>query len=186
MKIINTKLDGVLIIEPDVYGDSRGLFKETYHKQKYQEAGILEEFVQDGFSRSVKSTVRGLHAQLQHPQGKLVQATAGVVYDVAVDIRVGSPTFGQFVAIILSEDNHKQFYIPPNFAHGFAVVSDFAAFQYKCTDIYHPESEISIQWDDPTVGIPWPVSEPLLSEKDLRAGSLQFMATKGVLPKCDL
>jgi len=186
MKIINTKLDGVIIIDPDVYGDSRGLFKETYHKQKYQEAGILEEFVQDNYSWSSRGTVRGLHAQLQHPQGKLVQATVGIVYDVAVDIRVGSPTFGQFVAAILSEENHKQLYIPPNFAHGFAVLSDFAAFQYKCTDIYHKESEISIQWDDPDIGIPWPIVEPVLSEKDLRAGSLQSMKAAGRLPICEL
>ena len=186
MKIINTKLDGVLIIEPDVYGDSRGLFKETYHKQKYQDAGILEEFVQDNYSWSAKSTVRGLHSQLQHPQGKLVQATVGVVYDVAVDIKVGSPTFGQFVAVLLSEENHKQLYIPPNYAHGFAVLSEFAAFQYKCTDIYHKESEISIQWDDPDIGIIWPVLSPLLSEKDLNAVSLQAMKAAGRLPLCEL
>jgi dTDP-4-dehydrorhamnose 3,5-epimerase len=157
-----------------------------YNKQKYQEAGIPDEFVQDAYSRSVKSTVRGLHAQLQHPQGKLVQATVGVVYDVAVDIRVDSPTFGQFVAVLLSEENHKQFYIPANFAHGFAVLSEFAAFQYKCTDIYHKESEISVQWDDPDIGIPWPVVDPVLSEKDLRAESLQSMSAVGALPICEL
>lgn len=175
MKVITTELPGVLIIEPDVHKDPRGIFKETYHKEKYQKAGIPDEFIQDNYSWSAKNTVRGLHAQLKHSQGKLVQATVGIVYDVAVDIRIGSPTFGKFVDVILSEDNHRQFYIPPSFAHGFAVLSDFAAFQYKCTDIYHKESEISIKWDDYEIDIPWPVEAPVLSQRDLDAPSLQDM-----------
>ena len=185
MLIQKTDLPGVIIIAPDVFKDNRGLFKETYNKSKYQEIGLTEEFVQDNYSWSAKNTIRGLHAQLVHPQGKLVQATVGIVYDVAVDIRVGSPTFGKYADVVLSEDNHKQFYIPPGFAHGFAVLSDFAAFQYKCTDIYHKDSEISVQWDDPEIGIPWPVAEPVLSERDLNALSLQEMWEGGRLPQCE-
>jgi len=167
MEIINTKLQGCKIIQPKVFGDERGFFLETFHSKRYEkELGIKENFVQDNRSRSSKGVLRGLHFQVNKPQGKLVTVTTGEVFDVAVDIRPESKTFGQYVSVILSEENHTQFYIPPGFAHGFVVMSDFADFQYKCTDFYDPQDESGILWNDKDIGIDWPISKPLLSTKD--------------------
>jgi dTDP-4-dehydrorhamnose 3,5-epimerase len=176
MKVIETKIPGVLIIEPKVFGDSRGFFLESFHADRYAEYGIESNFVQDNYSRSSKGVLRGLHCQKQYPQGKLVSVTSGSVFDVAVDIRQDSSTFGQWVGITLSADDHKQFYIPPGLAHGFCVLSDTADFQYKCTDYYHPEDEASIRWNDPDIGIEWNISEPILSEKDAKAPFLKDYA----------
>jgi dTDP-4-dehydrorhamnose 3,5-epimerase len=161
-----TELPGVLIIEPDVYRDGRGYFLETYHADKYRAGGITAPFVQDNHSRSAGGTVRGLHLQLRHPQGKLIRVIEGEIYDVAVDVRRGSPTFGRFVGVTLSADNFRQCYVPAGFAHGFCVVSPLAQVEYKCTDVYDPAGEIGIAWDDPALGIPWPAIEPILSERD--------------------
>ena len=168
MKVIPTQLKGVLIVEPDVYEDARGFFLETWAQKRYAEAGLPQTYVQDNLSRSSRGILRGLH--LQHPfgQGKLVQVMRGEVFDVAVDVRVGSPTFGQWVGSELSGANHRQIYIPPGFAHGFCVLSDDALFSYKCTEAYHRETEVGIRWDDPDLGIDWPVEDPLLSDKDAK------------------
>ncbi|MCA9471216.1 MAG: dTDP-4-dehydrorhamnose 3,5-epimerase [Nitrospirales bacterium] len=173
MKILETELPGVLLIEPDVHRDGRGFFLETYHDKKYREAGLCENFVQDNYSRSGHHTLRGLHAQVAYPQGKLIRASQGEVFDVAVDIRRGSPTFAQWIGVILSGDNFKQLYIPPGFAHGFCVLSEMADLEYKCTQVYHPNDEIVISWKDPDINIAWPVTHPLVSEKDDRARSLR-------------
>ncbi len=167
---IGTKIDGVFIVEPKVFGDSRGYFMETYHEQKFFEGGITAKFVQDNQSKSTKGVLRGLHFQKNHPQAKLVRVIKGEVYDVAVDIRKGSPTYGQYVGIVLSEENKKQFFIPRGFAHGFLVLSDEAEFVYKCDDFYHPEDEGGIMWNDPTIGVDWPlegIDEIKLSAKDM-------------------
>ncbi|MEX1362920.1 MAG: dTDP-4-dehydrorhamnose 3,5-epimerase [Nannocystaceae bacterium] len=166
MKVTPTKLQGVLVVDPDVFADDRGFFLETWSQRRYAEAGLPQVFVQDNLSRSDRGILRGLH--LQHPfgQGKLVQVMSGEVYDVAVDVRVGSPTFGQWVGTTLSGDNHRQVYIPPGFAHGFCVVSEHALFSYKCTEAYHRETELGVIWNDPEVGIEWPIAEPSLSSKD--------------------
>ena len=173
MNIIKTKLDGLLITEPKVFGDERGFFYETYHEQRYKNAGIKESLVQDNRSRSTGNVLRGLHFQKRKPQGKLVTVTAGTVFDVAVDLREDSPTFGQYESIILSGDNRLQFYIPPGFAHGFCVLSDIADFQYKCTDFYDPTDEGGIIWNDNSININWPISEPNLSLKDKELPSLE-------------
>jgi dTDP-4-dehydrorhamnose 3,5-epimerase len=169
MKFLPTELPGVIVVEPDLYRDARGFFLETYHGLKYREGGIDVTFVQDNHSRSTRGSLRGLHAQLQRPQGKLVRVLQGEVFDVAVDIRRGSPTFLRWVAVTLSAENFRQCYIPPGFAHGFCVTTDYAEFEYKCTDYYDPTSELRILWNDPAIGIVWPVREPILSDKD-RAG----------------
>lgn len=168
MKVSHTKLPGVLVVDPDVFADERGFFLETWAHRRYAEAGLPQTFVQDNLSRSSQGILRGLH--LQHPfgQGKLVQVMEGEVYDVAVDVRVGSPTFGQWVGTTLTGDNHRQVYIPPGFAHGFAVVSEHALFSYKCTEAYHRETELGVIWNDPDIGIEWPLSEPMLSPKDAK------------------
>lgn len=166
MKIIDTDIPDVRIIEPQVFGDDRGFFMETFQAQRYAEAGLPHLFVQDNYSRSVKGTLRGLHFQEPKPQGKLVQVLSGSVFDVAVDIRRGSPTFGKWVGVELSAMNKRQLWVPPGFAHGFCVLSDSADFHYKCTEFYAPENERSIAWNDPDLGISWPVTEPLLSKKD--------------------
>jgi len=173
MNVITTDLPGVLLIEPKVFGDHRGFFLETFQQERYRRAGIALPFVQDNHSRSRRGVLRGLHFQLRHPQGKLVQVMRGAVFDVAVDIRRGSPTFGQWAGVRLSSENHRQFYVPPDFAHGFCVLSDTALFSYKCTDYYHPETEASILWNDPEIGIDWPVREPALSDKDREAPPLR-------------
>lgn len=170
MKVIETDINGVTIIEPKVFGDERGFFMETFQAERYREqAGIEFSFVQDNHSRSSKGVLRGLHFQKTRPQGKLVRVVRGEVFDVAVDIRKDSATFGQWQGIILSETNKKQFWVAPGLAHGFVVLSDYADFEYKCTEYYEPSDEGCLKWDDPSVNINWPVNEPLLSEKD-RAG----------------
>jgi len=166
MNVEQTSIPGVVIIEPKVFGDARGFFKETYSAPRYAEAGITEAFVQDNLSKSSRGVLRGLHLQHPHGQGKLVQVVLGEVFDVAVDVRRGSPTFGQWVGVSLSAENHRQFYIPPGFAHGFCVTSETALFSYKCTDGYHPECELGVIWNDPDVGIQWPIADPSLSAKD--------------------
>jgi len=173
MKISHSKLKGCVIIEPRVFGDERGFFLETFQTVRYQqEAGIDLAFVQDNHSRSARGVLRGLHFQKTKPQGKLVRVIRGEVYDVAVDIRNGSPTFGEWEGVILSEDNKKQFWVPPGFAHGFVVLSDTADFEYKCTDYYDPSDEGSILWNDPDLDIPWPIANPVLSTKDQSAKRL--------------
>ena len=168
MKVTETDLPGAVIIEPDVFGDERGFFKETYHQDRYRiEAGIEESFVQDNYSRSTASVLRGLHFQKTKPQGKLVSVSQGAVFDVAVDIDPDSATFKQWVGVHLSGENHIQFYVPPGYAHGFLVLSEIADFQYKCTELYNPDDEGGIHWDDKEIAIQWPTSEQLLvSQKD--------------------
>jgi dTDP-4-dehydrorhamnose 3,5-epimerase len=173
VKVIPTAHPEVLLIEPDVFPDARGFFMETWHAEKYRQAGLPERFVQDNHSRSTRGVLRGLHYQLEHPQGKLVRAATGEVFDVAVDIRRGSPHFGKAVGMRLSEDNHHQLYIPPGFAHGFCVLSEQADFLYKCTALYAPGDEYGIAWNDPGLDIDWPAMEYLLSDKDLDYPNLQ-------------
>jgi len=166
MKVINTALDGVLIIEPSVFPDNRGFFMETYNRDRYKAEGITTNFVQDNFSYSVQGTLRGLHYQFPHSQAKLVQVLDGEIFDVAVDIRTGSSTFGQWAGVKLSGENKRQFFIQEGFAHGFAVLSKTAMFTYKCSDFYSPESEKGVIWNDPDIGIEWPVTQPILSDRD--------------------
>ena len=166
MNVIETALPGVLIIEPKAFGDHRGFFLETFQVDRYREAGITLPFVQDNHSRSQRGVLRGLHFQKTRPQGKLVSVSRGAVYDVAVDIDPASATYGQFVGVELNDDNHRQLWIPPGYAHGFCVLSEVADFQYKCTDFYFPADEGGLLWNDPDVGIPWPITEPQLSAKD--------------------
>ncbi|MBU0995411.1 MAG: dTDP-4-dehydrorhamnose 3,5-epimerase [Proteobacteria bacterium] len=173
MNIIPTPLEGVLIIEPDVYHDQRGFFFETYQKERYQALGIVQDFVQDNISFSKKGTVRGLHFQITKPQAKLVQAITGEIFDVAVDIRPESATFGKWTGIILSEENRRQFLIPEGFAHGFAVLSDTALFSYKCSNYYKADDEGGILFSDPFIGIEWPVQNPILSGKDQKYPGLK-------------
>lgn len=172
MKIIETSIPAIKLIEPKVFGDERGFFMETWNERAFREAGIDARFVQDNHSRSVKNTLRGLHYQIKQPQGKLVRVTRGEVFDVAVDLRVGSPTFGRWVGEYLSEDNSRMLWVPPGFAHGFLVTSDTADFQYKCTDFYAPEQERAIHWADADLAIDWPLGsneEPVVSGKDSQA-----------------
>jgi dTDP-4-dehydrorhamnose 3,5-epimerase len=176
LKTTPTDLPEVLLIVPDVHRDSRGFFAETYHASRYQEAGLGAPFVQDNHSRSGRGTLRGLHAQIARPQGKLVRVTQGEVFDVAVDIRRGSPSFGRYVSALLTADGFEQLWIPEGFAHGFCVISETAELQYKCTDFYDPTSELTIAWNDPDIGIRWPVERPLLSAKDRDARNLSDCA----------
>ncbi len=166
MRIKETSLPGVIIIEPDVFGDERGFFMETWHQIKYREAGLPAAFVQDNLSYSSRAVLRGLHFQYPNTQGKLVFVLQGEVFDVAVDIRPGSPTFGCWTGVTLSSANKNQLFIPEGFAHGFCVVSETALFAYKCTDIYNPKAEGGIIWNDPDIDISWPVNNPVLSDKD--------------------
>ena len=166
MRVLPTDLPDVLLVEPDVFRDARGYFLETFHERKYREAGIAYSFVQDNQSRSMRGTLRGLHAQLKKPQGKLIRVVQGEIFDVAVDVRPRSPTFGKWTGATLSADTFRQMFIPPGFAHGFCVLSDIAEITYKCTDFYDRADEIGFRWNDPAVGIAWPVREPLLSDKD--------------------
>jgi dTDP-4-dehydrorhamnose 3,5-epimerase len=171
-----TRIPEVVLVEPRVFPDDRGFFLETYHQKKFAEGGIPQTFVQDNHSYSIRGTLRGLHAQLRNPQGKLVRVVQGEIFDVAVDIRPGSPTCGQWVGELLSGDNFRQLWVPPGFAHGFAVLSETAHVQYKCTDFYDGGDEIGIVWNDPGIGdggIDWPVAEPLLSPKDRNAPKLE-------------
>ena len=166
MKVVPTALAGVKLIEPQVFGDDRGFFMESWNARAFAAAGLEATFVQDNHSRSVEGTLRGLHLQIRRPQGKLVRVIEGEVYDVSVDVRRGSPTFGRWVAVTLTGENFKQCYVPPGFAHGFCVVSPIAQVEYKCTDFYDPASEVGIAWNDPGLAISWPVREPLLSPRD--------------------
>jgi len=167
-------IPGVLVVEPDVHQDDRGFFLETYHRDKYRQGGLDATFVQDNHSRSGRGSLRGLHAQRTHPQGKLVRAVRGRIFDVAVDIRRGSPTFAHWCGEELSDENFHQLWIPPGFAHGFCVLSEVAEVEYKCTELYLPEDEISITWNDPRIGVDWPLQgEPLLSGRDAAAPSLE-------------
>jgi dTDP-4-dehydrorhamnose 3,5-epimerase len=172
VRLVPTGIPGVVIIEPDVHADGRGFFLETYHAERYREHGIAELFVQDNHSRSIEGTLRGLHLQVRHPQGKLIRVIEGEIFDVAVDVRRGSPTFGRWVGVTLTAHDFKQLYVPPGFAHGFCVVSAIAQVEYKCTDVYDPASEIGVAWNDPALGIAWPVSQPLLSARDGRHPAL--------------
>lgn len=174
-------IEGLKVITPKVFGDARGYFMETYNYNDYKEAGIEEIFVQDNQSASGKGVLRGLHFQKEFPQDKLVRVVSGEVFDVAVDLRENSPTFGQWYGVILSAENKKQFFIPKNFAHGFVVLSDYAEFAYKCTDFYHPEDEGGLLWNDPEIGIQWPIPEGmnlLLSEKDKKWPSIASFRKK--------
>jgi len=165
----STPLEGIYLVKPRVFGDARGFFMESWNAETFRDAGFDLDFVQDNHSRSSRGILRGMHYQLEHTQGKLVRVTAGAVYDVVVDVRADSPTLGHWYGVTLSAENHDMLWIPAGFAHGFYVLSDFADFQYKCTDLYHPQSEVSLAWNDPDVGIEWPFPEgekPLLSAKD--------------------
>lgn len=169
IKVTPCGIEGLYVVEPEVFGDERGYFVETYNQKEFAEAGLDMEFVQDNQSMSRKGVLRGLHFQKKFPQGKLVRVLSGEVFDVAVDIRKGSDTYGQWFGVILSDENKKQFYVSEGFAHGFLVLSDTAVFAYKCTEFYHPEDEGGIRWDDPDIGIEWPLKdgmEIILSEKD--------------------
>ena len=181
MNVHETDLPGVLILEPRVFGDDRGFFMETWNGRRYGDLGIPNHFVQDNLSYSVRGVLRGLHFQNPMAQGKLVCVLRGEVFDVAVDIRVGSPTFGRWTGVTLSAENKRQFWVPEGFAHGFVVTGEDALFSYKCTDYYAPEHDGSILWDDPEIGIKWPVEEPTLSEKDAAAPPLAGMP-EGSLP----
>jgi dTDP-4-dehydrorhamnose 3,5-epimerase len=178
VRVVPTEIPEVLLIDPDVHADGRGFFLETYHADKYRAHGIDGPFVQDNHSRSAIGTLRGLHLQLTRPQGKLVHVIEGEIYDVAVDVRRGSPTFGRFVAVTLTAESFRQCYVPPGFAHGFCVVSPIAQVEYKCTDLYDPASEIGIAWNDPAIGIPWPIREPILSARDSRHPRLAELADR--------
>ena len=166
MNIRQTKLPGVLILEPDVFSDERGFFLETWNSRRYEDAGIKDPFVQDNASFSKNGVLRGLHFQHPQSQGKLIQVLSGRVVDIVIDIRVGSPTFGQWISEVFSDANHRQMYIPPGFAHGYCVTSETAVFSYKCTDFYNPTTEGGIIWNDPDLNIDWPTTEPVLSPKD--------------------
>jgi len=179
---IETSLPGVIIIEPKVFKDARGLFFEMYRENEYQEAGITGSFVQENHSHSTKGVLRGLHYQLKHPQGKLFTVLRGELFDVVVDIRVGSPTFGRSMTVLLSADNHRQLYIPPGYAHGCCAISDVVDLVYKATDYYQPTDEYGIAWNDPILAIDWPVASPLLSPKDASYVYLQDQAA-ALLPR---
>ena len=181
MRFLPGDLPGLVVVEPDVHRDARGFFVETYHERKYREGGIEGPFVQDNHSRSLRGSLRGLHAQLRRPQGKLMRVVEGEVFDVAVDIRRGSPTFGRWAGITLSGENFRQLYVPPGFAHGFCVVSEAAHLEYKCTAPYDPEDEIAIAWNDPRIAIAWPLAQPTVSARDAAAPRLEELLDR--LPK---
>ena len=172
MKFTPLSLPGVVLVEPKVFHDERGFFLETFHEKKYREGGIPESFVQDNQSLSVRGTLRGLHSQRLKPQGKLVRAIEGEIFDVAVDVRRGSPTFAKWVGVRLSAENFQQLYVPQGFVHGFCVLSEVAQVEYKCTDFYAPNDEQSVIWNDPDIGIEWPVEDPVISPKDRAAPRL--------------
>jgi dTDP-4-dehydrorhamnose 3,5-epimerase len=178
VKVTATDLPGVLIIEPRVFGDERGFFLEAFQAERYRlEAGISLAFVQDNHSRSRRGVLRGLHAQKEHAQGKLVRVARGETFDVAVDIEPRSPTFGRWIGVTLSDTNHRQLWIPPGYAHGFGVVSEIADVEYKCTAYYQAQSEVGVIWNDPDLAIPWPIGSPTLSEKDKRLPTLAKLAS---------
>ena len=175
MKVTQTELSGVLLIEPQVFGDSRGFFMETWNQERYESFGLPTRFVQDNVSLSAHGILRGLHYQYPNPQGKLVYVLQGEVFDVAVDIRVGSPTFAQWTATRLSANNKRQLYLPPGYAHGFCVTSEHALFAHKVTEFYDPQADASLAWNDPDIAIDWPIAQPLLSDKDRDAPRLKEM-----------
>lgn len=176
MNVLKTSLNDCLVIEPEVFGDERGFFYETFQAKKYSElAGINMNFVQDNHSRSSKGVLRGLHFQKQNPQGKLVRVVKGEVFDVAVDLRKSSSTYKKWTSVILSEENKKQFWVPPGFAHGFLVQSEYADFTYKCTEYYDPSDEGCIIWDDKELNISWPIENPILSNKDAKAQTIESL-----------
>jgi dTDP-4-dehydrorhamnose 3,5-epimerase len=176
MKRTETSLPGVCLIEPSIFKDERGFFFESYSKKKFEAVGIYDAFVQDNHSKSIQGTLRGLHYQLEHPQSKLCRVIKGGVLDVVVDVRLGSPSFGKYAAAVLSDENRVEIYIPPGFAHGFAVISETAEFLYKCDDFYYPEDERGIAWDDPEIGIEWGVVDPIISAKDRRHTRLSLVS----------
>lgn len=176
MKTVVTDIEGLLVIEPDMYPDKRGFFTETFQTQRYAEAGIRCEFVQDNLSFSTRGTLRGLHFQINRAQAKLVYVITGEIFDVAVDLRPGSPTYGQWAGITLSQENRRQLFIPEGFAHGFCVVSETAYFAYKCSDFYTPEDEGGVLWSDPEIGIRWPAEDPIISPRDLGLPTLADLA----------
>ncbi len=176
MKVIETSLPGCVVIEPAVFGDPRGYFFETWNAERYRDLGLPDQFVQSNVSSSAKGVLRGLHYQWPRPQGKLVSVLQGEVYDVAVDIRRGSPTYGRWEAFILSAENHRQLWVPPGFAHGFAVLSETALFNYLCTDVYVKEADAAIAWNDGDIAVDWPISAPSLSAKDQQAPLLRDVA----------
>ncbi len=173
MKVIATELPEVLVIDPDVFADDRGFFLETYHSSRFRDAGLPETFVQDNHSRSARGVLRGLHYQEPRPQGKLVRCSRGAMWDVAVDIRVGSPTFGRWVGVELTEESRRMLFVPEGFAHGFCALTDDCDVLYKCTALYERENDRGILWSDPEIGIKWPISQPLLSKKDTAAPRLK-------------
>lgn len=178
LNFVPTAIPGVVLVEPQVFRDARGFFLESYHAEKYRDGGIAGPFVQDNHSYSARGTLRGLHAQNPNPQGKLLRVVEGEVFDVAVDARRGSPTYGRHVSVVLSADNMKQIYVPPGLLHGFVVTSDVAQVEYKCTGFYDPSGEFSVAWDDPDLAIPWPIDVPILSEKDAAAPRLSEVETR--------
>jgi dTDP-4-dehydrorhamnose 3,5-epimerase len=179
MNVVETEIPGVVVIEPKVFGDDRGWFMETWQQERYAAAGTGSRFLQDNLAYSRKGVLRGLHAQHPHDQGKLVQVLSGEVFDVAVDIRRGSPHFGRWVGVRLSGENRRQFYVPEGFAHGYYVLSPEALFAYKCTDLYHPEAQFSLRWDDPALGIEWPLDGlPELADKDRNAPLLNALVAE--------
>jgi dTDP-4-dehydrorhamnose 3,5-epimerase len=182
MNVSTCDIAGLLVVEPKVFGDARGFFLETWNRRRYREAGVDGEFVQDNVSFSRRGILRGLHFQNPNPQGKLLQVLQGEVFDVAVDIRCSSPTFGKWHGLVLSADNKRQFYIPPGFAHGFLVLSETALFHYKCTEFYSPKDELAIRWDDPEIGITWPLREPLVSERDAKGVRLCELPRERLFP----
>lgn len=173
MKVLQTEIEGVLLVEPRLFPDERGYFMETFQAARYRECGIPANWVQDNLSFSQKGTLRGLHYQIRHPQAKLVQVLSGAIFDVVVDVRPGSASFGRWLGVHLSGQNHRQLYIPAGFAHGFCVLSDSALFSYKCSEIYHPGDEGGILWSDPEVKIDWPVMDPIISSKDQKLPGLR-------------
>ena len=175
MKITKTKLPGVVVVHPTVHGDERGFFMETFHEADFVASGLPARFVQDNHSRSARGVLRGLHFQYPQWQGKLVRVVSGEIFDVAVDIRTGSPTYGQWIGEMITAENKHQLYVPPGYAHGFCVVSEMADVVYKCTTLYKPEDEISVLWNDPGIGIEWPIPNPLVSAKDREAKPLSFL-----------
>jgi dTDP-4-dehydrorhamnose 3,5-epimerase len=182
MNIQTCELEGLLIIQPKVFGDARGFFMETWNQREYRQHGLAGEFVQDNLSLSRRGTLRGLHFQNPRPQAKLLQVLQGEVFDVAVDIRRSSSTFGRWYSLVLSAENKRQFFVPPGFAHGFAVLSDTALLHYKCTDFYSPNDETGLRWDDPDLAIRWPFNEPLLSPKDAQAPPLRQLPPERLFP----
>jgi dTDP-4-dehydrorhamnose 3,5-epimerase len=178
VKFIETEVPGVVVIEPVVHKDDRGFFLETFHRDKFAEAGLDVAFVQDNHSKSTRGTLRGLHSQWRRPQGKLVRVLDGEIWDVAVDVRKGSPTFGRWVGVTLSSENFKQLYVPPGYLHGFVVISATAEVEYKCTDVYDPGHELGVLWNDPEIGIRWPIDDVLLSAKDAEAPNLSAVSDK--------